>query len=154
MTIDLDALISTKINEKLDTNFPVPPEKEYIARIGTPREHIKEWFRSVKRDDGTQTATLNIPFVLQDEDVRRQMGVRQLTSRLTIWLDTEISGALATGKGKNVSLGQLLEALGQNGDTNWDFEKLINAGPVKVITSNSTGKDGKQYSNVTKVAKL
>ena len=152
--IDIDALISTSIREKLDTTYPVPPEKEYTANIGEPRDELKEWFRNVKRDDGTVTATINIPFILHDETVRDQLGVRTLTSRLTIWLDTEISGALSTGKGKNISLGQLREALGQKEITPWNFSMLIGAGPVKVITTNSTGKDGKVYSNVSKVAKI
>lgn len=157
MTIDVDALVNTNVSEKLDTTYPIPPAGEYVASI-SDKGPVKDWFRTVKRKDGTETATLNVLFVISDPAVKALLNGRDPTSRLTIWLDTEIdemtkATKLSTGKGKNVSLGQLREALGQDNDPEWNFSKLIAAGPVKIMTENSTN-NGREYSNVTRVSKL
>lgn len=151
--LDIDHLLNTNVTANFDTQYPVPVEKEYTATIALPRDSVKEWFRTIKRDDGTTTAVVNIPFDLQDEPQRLALGLPRLTSRMTIWLDSEVDGRVSNAKGKNIELGVLLKAIGQHNDPNWNFHKLAGAGPVKVMTQNQTGKDGKIYTNIIKVSK-
>lgn len=154
--IDIDALVSEKITEKLDTSFEVTPDGEYIATI-SDRGPVKDWFRTVSTKNGDQPQC-NILFVINDPEVAKKLGRNQATSRLTLWLDTELDNSgkvrIATGKGKNVSLGQLRAALNQDSDTSWSFDKLLGAGPVRITTQTSEGKSGGKFSNVTRVAKL
>lgn len=154
MTIDVDSFLSAPVGP-METKFDTVPGGEYTAMIGSPENgEIKNWMRHGQRDDGTVWITLNVPFEIVGEDALKQsIGLNKLTSRATIWLDAE-NGKLAVGKGKNVTLGQLREALGQNNVPNWEPSMLIGQGPLRIITNVTKGKDGREYSNVTRFTKL
>jgi len=153
MPLDINALVHAPVTERLDTEFAVTPGGEYIANT-SDRGPIDTWFRTVKMKDGRDVAQCNIVFVINDPNLAAALGRQQATSRLTLWLDTEADGRLSTGKGKNVTLGQLREALGQNNDPNWTFDKLIGVGPVKIMTEVQDGANGAKYSNVTRVTRV
>jgi len=153
MTIDINALVNTPVNDKLDTEFAVTPAGEYIVMI-SDRGPITDWFRTVRMGDGREVPQCNILMIVTDPAVAQSLGRQQATTRLTLWLDTEADGRLSTGKGKNVNLGQLREALGQNNDAAWTFDKLIGAGPIKVMTEVQESKQGAKFSNVTRVGKI
>lgn len=158
--IDIDALTSEPVSGPMDTRFPVLPAGEYIASI-SDKGPVKDWFKIIKRQDGSETPTVNIPFVVADPEVAKKMGVAVATTRLTVWLDTELDEAsgkqkISRAEGKNVGLGQLREALGQNNDPSWSFDKLLGAGPLKITSDVTESKKnpGQKFSNVTRVAKL
>src|SRR5262245_30552360 len=125
MTINVQALVNAPVNDKMDTEFSVTPAGDYTAMI-SDRGPVDSWFRVVHMKDGREVPTVNVLFIISDPEVARTLGRQQATSRLTIWLDTEADdGRLSVGKGKNVGLGQLREALGQNTDATWTFDKLL-----------------------------
>lgn len=153
MTINIDALVNAPVRDKLDTEFAVTPAGEYIATI-SDRGTVKDWFRVVKMKDGREAPQCNVLFIINDPGLAATLGRQTATSRLTLWLDTEADGSLATGHGRNVNLGQLREALGQNSDTEWTFDKLLGAGPVKILTEVQESDRGGKFSNVTRVGKV
>ena len=152
MSIDLEALVNAPVTEKLDTTFEVTPAGEYTATIGD-RTPVTEWFHSVTLKDGREAPQCNIVFVINDADLAKSLGRREATTRLTLWLDVE-AGRIDTGRGKNIGLGQLRRALGQEDDREWTFGKLPGAGPIKILTEVQEGKNGAKYSNVVRVGKL
>ena len=150
MTIDVSALMNAPVG-KLDTKYEVTPAGEYPnATIDVT--DMKNWWQTGKRQDGTDYLKLNVPVVVHDEPLRQKLGREKLTSRITLWIDTD-DGRVSNDKGKNVALGQLREALSQLDDPNWTFQQLPGAGPLKVITKVTVGSDGREYSEVTRVAK-
>lgn len=60
--------------------------------------------------------------------------------RQTLWLDTTESGGLDFGKGKNVGLGRLREALGQNAPGKPWAPGMLVGGVAKVKVSHSIDK--------------
>lgn len=151
MTIDVDALIGAPV-APLSTEYELIREGEYQATIDAT--DVKSWFQSGKRDDGSTYIVVNIPFVIIDEAQRTALGRSKLTARMSCFLDFDIDGKLSAERGKNVTLGQVRDALGQNGDPNWSFLSLPGSGPVKVVTKNGESKAGAKFTNVTRVTKI
>lgn len=151
MTIDVDALIGAPV-APLSTEYELIREGEYQATIDAT--DVKTWFQSGKRDDGSSYIVVNVPFVIIDEAQREQLGRTKLTARMSCFLDFDAAGKLSADKGKNVTLGQLREALGQNNDPNWSFLSLPGSGPVKVQTKNGESKTGAKFTNITRVTKI
>jgi hypothetical protein len=154
MALDIDSFLTAPVGP-METKFDTLPGGEYTAMIGSPEEgQIKNWMRTGTREDGSLWITLNVPFeIVGEEALKQSIGLQKLTTRATIWLDSE-NGKLAVGKGKNITLGQLREAAGQNHIENWDPSMLIGAGPMRIVTNVTKGKDGREYSNVLRFAKV
>lgn len=152
-TVDISALVAAPVGS-LATEYERVPEGVFMATIdaGDPNE----WIKVSTRDNGETTVMLVVPFELQDENLKTALGRQKVMSRMTIFLDL-IPGTvqLDTGKGKNVGLGQLREALGQNNDPNWTFNSLPGAGPVMAqITHRVNKQDGRIFDQVNRVTKL
>ena len=69
------------------------------------------------------------------------------TARQTIWLDVNEQGGLVFGKNKNVSLGKLRDALGQNTGAPWSPTHLIGQ-PATVLIKHRMGSEGGVFSEV------
>jgi hypothetical protein len=61
-----------------------------------------------------ESVILDIRWAVDDAGVKEETGLDEPTVRQSIFLDMNESGGLALGKGKNVQLGKLREALGLN----------------------------------------
>ncbi len=85
---------------------------------------------------GRQIPLIEVTYKLENPQFEKDFG-RKPNVRQTIWLD--MNGAqLDMGKGKNISLNKLREALGQNkAGVPWNYKLLEGAGPVKVMVKNS-----------------
>jgi len=113
--INLDAFMATEIEGELDTEFTPIPEAEYQALI----KEIKP---------GTTpkgSAFMEVIWIVDDASVRELLGMDEPTSRQTVWLDFTEAGALEFGKNKNVGLGRLRDALGQNTGAPWKPTDLL-----------------------------
>ena len=62
-------------------------------------------------------------------------------------LDVSDDGGIATGKNKNIELGRVRKAVGQNADGPWNITQLRGAGPVlvKVVHREGDRKDGSKW---------
>lgn len=93
-----------------DTQLRPVPEGEYTAVIQSYEP--RTW---TSRDDPTKSGVaLDIKWEIDDEALKQELG-RKPTIKQGVMLDlTEDGKGLDMGKGRNVGLGQLREALGLN----------------------------------------
>jgi hypothetical protein len=69
---------------------------------------------------------LDITWKIDDATVASETGIANPTIRQSIFLDVNDAGGLEFGKGKNVGLGRLREAVNQNTDGQpWSFQMLV-----------------------------
>ena len=82
------------------------------------------------------------------------MNMERVSVRQSIFIDMESDGRIALGENRNVKLGKLREALGQNNAGAWAPRMLVGAGPVTIKTINKPDKNDPEtiYSNVQRVA--
>ena len=132
-----EAFMTTEVEGQLETQFTPIPEGEY-------RGVIKE----VKADVTTKgSPVLEVIWIIDDQEVRDLIGMDEPTSRQTIWLDVNEQGALEFGKNKNIGLGKLREALGQNDGSPWSPAKLMGC-PATVSIKHRVGSEGGIFAEV------
>jgi hypothetical protein len=96
---------------------------------------------------------MSVNWEIKDEDLRRQLD-RTPRVRQDIWLDQDANGDLDYSKGKNVGLGRLREALGQNQPGQaWSPAALKGAGPAMLVVTERPDKDNRDiiYNDVKSV---
>lgn len=138
---DPDTFASTPVEGELDTKFtPVPPN-EYTAAI------TKYDFRTPK-----DSVIMDVYWSVDDEEAKEATGMEEPTVRQSVFLDVTSEGGLDMGKGKNIQLGRLREALGQNGPDPWTPDMLV--GAVARIKVEHSQHNGNTHANVTSVSKI
>lgn len=159
---DADSFMTTTFDDAMATTMTAIPDGEYTAIIG---DFTSEALKTVTTGKG-ERKVLEVPFVLRDEDgnLAAKLGTReQYVHRESYWLDFNANGGLDTGPDKNVRLGQLRAALGQNEKgVPWAPAMLRNAGPVKIAIKSTPAKPkpgepqdpDKKYTNITKYARI
>ena len=140
-TFDPDTFLGQETDQVMDTHFKPVPEGEYTAMIDT-----------VVAKEVNDSPVLDITYVILDEAVKVEMNSERVSVRQSIFVDMEDAGRIALGDNKNVKLGKLREALGQNSGV-WSPRKLAGAGPIKIKTVNKPDKNDPEqiYSNVQRV---
>jgi hypothetical protein len=155
MTFDPATFMNQSTQGKMDTVIAQCPEGEYKALIDDFDASAFRTFQSKK--DGKDFTVFSPPFVIQDASVAATLGREKVTVfHKGMFIDIDAAGGLDTSKGKNVDLGRLREALGQNVDGPWTFNNLKGAGPVMVKVVHESDKDDpeKKYARITKVVKI
>ena len=140
---DPDTFLNTSVEGQLDTrNIPIP-EGEWPATIsGVASRVVGEESKPV----------LDITWKIEDNEEVKAVTQRDVsTVRQTVWLDISESGGLDMGKGKNVQLGKLRDAVNQNGPTPWSAVMLEGAYAIIRVGHRISGED--TYSDVKAVAK-
>jgi hypothetical protein len=99
-----DTFLNTETDSASATAYTPCPEGEMTAAIKAIKPRVLT--------DGR--AVLDVTWTVDDETARQETGMAEPSVRQTIWLDTTESGGLDFGKGKNVGLGRLRDAVGQN----------------------------------------
>lgn len=149
-TFDPNTFLSTEEAGALSTTFEPIPDGEYEAMIGAGDEALKPRVTQSGRH------ILDVTWELNDEALRERLGREKLTVRQSLFLDMTSQGTLDRGTGKNVQLGRLREALGQNDPSKpWSPMMLRGAGPAKIRITQRAGDDGVTiYNDVKAVTKL
>lgn len=107
---DVTQFLDQTITEANSTqSTPVPPG-EYIGVITEVK--ARQW--TSKADPSRTGVTLDVTWQLDDPSLKELLGRDKITVRQGIMLDFTDSGQLDTGKGRNVQLGRLREAVGLN----------------------------------------
>lgn len=130
------------------------PEGEYRAIIDDGEKAIT--FMSGQKD-GKNWHKMNVGFKILDETVKAILGRDNVVVPMQMFLDlNETETDFDTSAGKNVSLGRLRDALGQNDDPSWSPAALKGKGPLMVkVTQRSDKTDPTiKYAEVSRVAKL
>lgn len=141
---DPDLFMNTSTTDANDTQFVPVPTGEFNAVI----EEVKPGMAGDK-------PVLNLTWAIDDQGVRDETGMEKPTVRQTIWLDLTPGGGLDMGKGKNVGLGRLREALGQNTPGKaWGPGQLMGQ-VARVQISHRPGKEaGQIFADVKQVTAL
>lgn len=122
-------------------------ENEYPAIVDT----IK--FRPSKGKDGTEYLWLDVNWSIDDQEQREKLGREKVTCRQSLSLDRLENGSLDMGKGRNVDLGKLREAVGLNTPGQpFQFSMLVGCTAKVKIKNRQDGDD--TYSDVKGVTAL
>lgn len=144
-TFNPDQFLNTETTDATSTAYTPIPENEYTACV----KEIKP------RVTTSGKAILDVTWSIDDQDgsIEAATGMKQATVRQSIFLDVTESGGLDTGKGKNVQLGKVREALSQNASGKvWRPGDLI-GGVAKVQVKHRMDGDA-TYVDVKGVTKL
>jgi hypothetical protein len=110
MSFDVNSFMDLTVTDANDTKRIPVPIGEYIGVTGDPE--FKQW--QGKADPTKVGVKLTVPIKFEDPAIQSVTGLPQNTVTLEIMLDTLPSGGLDMGKGKNIGLGKLRDALGKN----------------------------------------
>jgi hypothetical protein len=152
-----EQFLQTTVTEANSTELLNVPEGEYVAVSGpvTP-----ENFRSydIKKGDraGTKGYALDLEWMINDESgaLKAYLG-RAPKVRHSLNLEIRADGSLEFGKGRNVELGRLRDALGQNGSGQPWAMPMLGSQVAKIKVKHTLdAATGRTYVNVTSVAKV
>jgi hypothetical protein len=146
---DPETFLNQTIDQPLETEFLTVPEGEYTATID---DFTSEAIEQIHFDykNGPRAGTpgvmtkLNLPFVIQDDQVARELGRDKVVVYKQMILDVDDKDVLDWSKNKNIDLGRVRAAVGQNDPGPWSIGNLRGAGPVmvKVVKVPFKRKDG------------
>jgi hypothetical protein len=144
-----EQFLDMQITESNDTKTIPVPVGEYTAVA----EEVKCRPWQSKKDPSMSGLTLDIKWSIDDPAVKELLGRDKVTVNQGIMLDLTDSGGLDMGKGRNIGLGRLREALGLNAPGQPFSFMMISGRVAKVNVSHRI--DGENiYAEVKGVAKL
>lgn len=108
-TFDPATFLNATYDEALDTKVVPCPVGEYLGLA--EKVEVKQW---ASKDGSSSGLKLVILWDIQDENVKQLLGRDTVRVPQDQMLDLTETGALDMGKGKNVGLGRIREALGLN----------------------------------------
>lgn len=144
-----EQFLDMQVTESNDTKLTPVPVGEYNAIA--EKVEVKSW---QKRDDPSVSGLkLAITWNIDDEAVKQLLGRDKVSARQDIMLDLTEAGGLDMGKGKNVGLGRVREAVGLNVPGQPFSFTMVTGRLAKIkIAHRVDGED--VYSEVKGVAKI
>lgn len=136
---------------ELDTTFTPIPEGEYTGQIGTDEKDVDVRVGS-KNDKPWMQATVQV--VLSDPNLLALMKRDEpVKVRYQFFVDLH-EGKMDTRPQRNVKLGALKAAVGQNKGGTWNWG-MLKGQPLRVTIKQEAAKDDPEtkYSRVAKVGK-
>lgn len=156
MSFDPNTFLNTEVSGAMETKYPLIPESQegYRAVVKKVDGRVEKVTKGP--NVGKDQPICDVTFVVDDEGVRQQLQMPEPTIRMSLFLDMNAAGQLELGTGKNIQLGRLREALGQNDpNTPWTFSKLVGgACKIKVKHSPNEKDPSSPFANVSGVAPL
>ena len=145
-TFDPQTFMAQETDGAMETRYTPVPADDYTATIDDVDV----------RDVGGGQVVLDVTHLIHDSELAEKMGMERLTVRQGIFLDIEPNGVIALGPNKNVKLGRLREAIGQNKPGSWNFQMLKGAGPLRIAVSIKPDKEDPTilYNRVDKTLPL
>lgn len=107
---DPDSFLSQSVEGQNDTKLVPCPAGEYMAVVDSVS--ARQW--QSKEDPTRSGVTLEVLWSIDDEGVRQFLDRKDVKVKQGVMLDLLPDGKLDMGKGKNVGLGRLREAIGLN----------------------------------------
>jgi len=147
-TFDPDQFLDMPIEGANDTKIIPVPVGEYQAVADSAK--VVPW---QSRDGSSSGIRLDVLWEIDDENVRAITGRERVTCKQGIMLDLNDAGQLDMGKGKNVNLGRLREALNMNQpDTPFSFSRI--PGNVAKVAIKHRVVDDEIYAEVKGAARI
>lgn len=125
-----DTFLNSETSEANATTYVPVPEGEFNASIKDVKPRVLT--------DGR--AVLDVSWIVDDEQARNETGMAEPLVRQTLWLDITEAGGLDFGKGKNVGLGRVREALSQNQSGKPWAPGMLIGGVAKIKVTHSIDK--------------
>jgi hypothetical protein len=148
-TFDPTTFLNATTDEALDTVIIPCPVGDYQAIA--EKVDVKQWST---KDGASSGLKIEIFWDIQDENAKQVAGRDPLRVRQQQMLDLTDTGQLDLGKGKNVGLGRIREALGLNSPGEPFAIGMIQGRMALVTVSHRAGDDGVTvYDEIKKVAK-
>ena len=125
---------STPVEGVGSTSVTVIPAGEYLALIGSGENDVRP-VPYTDQKTNQQKLRLDITFDLVDDSGAIRAAIDGRDPRHTQGFFTDLipgTWKLDMGKGKNVSINKLREAVGQNTGAAWVYTMLRGAGPLKL----------------------
>lgn len=138
---DPDTFLSVTVESELSTETTPIPDGEYTASV-----------KDVSARQSGDFMLLDVTWSIDDAALAEHIGIKNPTVRQSCFLDMTAQGNLDIGKGKNVQLGRLREALGQNTPRPWAPGMMI--GCVAVIRTQQRQHEGRTFVDVKGVRKV
>jgi hypothetical protein len=107
---DPSQFLDMQVEGSNDTKLIPVPAGEFTAI--SEKVECRTW--TSKKDPSKSGVTLEVHWLIDDNSVKEMLGRDKVSVRQGIMLDLLDSGGLDMGKGKNVGLGRLREALNMN----------------------------------------
>lgn len=160
---DIEAFLQTNYDEALDTERTLFPAGECAGNIETINIHPPKPFTDADGNERTGSPQLELKIAVREdhaERIRNLLGYAAdkpvyFIHRLFLEINEE-NGALEFGPNKNIALGQIRSALGQNNPGEpWNFRMLQNSSMLSFIVKHEDWeKNGKKGTSerVTKWA--
>lgn len=124
-TFDPDGFMNSSYEEQNEVNYTPIPDNEYTALLETVKG------REFQTKNGP-AQVLDCGWHILSEELQTEMDMKKIVVNQSVFLDFTADGRLEFGTNKNVELGRLREALGQNTGKPWSPQDLIGAGPITI----------------------
>lgn len=147
MSFNANDLMNSVQQEANATKLEVCPEGEFRSMIQSV--DIREFKYKNGERAGQTGYSLDVNHLILDPSVEASLG-RQPSVRQSLMLDLTPAGGLDFGKGKNVGLGRLREAVGQNQPGKPWSMKMLEGQQLIVAVSHRMDGDN-LYSDIKKV---
>ena len=145
---DADSFLHAQVTESNDTKRVPVPVGEYLGVVSDVK--IRPW--QSKTDSTKAGLALDITWELDDANLKASLGRDKITLRQGIMLDLTEQGGLDMGKGKNIGLGRIREALDLNVAGQPFSFGMIQGRMAKVVVSHrAVGED--IYTEIKRIAK-
>ncbi len=142
---DPDAFMQSSTDSAMDTVLTPVPHGDRKGQVDNIKVRQNE-------KDGEVYTIMDVSWHILDEESKKATGLEKPVCRQSVFLDLTPEGALDNGKGTNIQLGRLREAVGQNSKgKKWSPSMLVSALALCHIDPDKN--DPENYSRVTKVAK-
>lgn len=147
-TFDPATFLDMQVTDAMSTASVPIPQGEYNAVV--EKIETRAW---KAKDNSSSGIALDITWNIDDANVKALLARDKVTVRQGIMLDLNEQGGMDTGKGRNVSLGRLREALNLNkAGVPFSFRQLV--GQVGKISVTQRPDGDQIYNDVKGVVKL
>lgn len=140
---EADELLNMETEGSMETSMPPIPEGEWPAYVSEVKA------RSGTSKAGNDYTMADVTWKITADEVAQEVGIDEPQCRQSIFLDVGDNG-LEMGRGKNIQLGRLRDAVGQNGPGAWSLSDLEGASAIVRVEQREY--EGNIYSDVKGVA--
>ena len=145
---DPDSFLHTEIDSALETSIIPIPEGEHLGMIDEVTAD------TIKTQNGP-APVMYVHWHIISEEVKEATGLDKPMIRQIHWLRIDDNGQLEFGTGKNIGIGAIRDALGQNVDGEpWSPSRLVGEGPCMLKVGHRYNKETGEgpYADVRRVS--
>lgn len=142
---DMDAFMNAaEETAALDTEYRPVPQGKYLAVVEKV-EGRRTTYTDKKTGEEKVATNLDVTWDIQDDQVKLDLQREKVTVRQGLFLELNPQGKIDTSPGKNVRLGRLRAALGQNTPGPWSPMSMQGCGPCYItVTHREDKRPGKE----------